>query len=93
VRFVLHHSVSFRHPGINIRRRADLVLFQISKSLDGFYQETGRAGRDGNDADCVLYYRVQDASRLSSLTYAELEGQQKRAFAHAPRTSITEILG
>jgi len=53
-------------------------------SLEGFYQETGRAGRDGNDADCVLYYHVQDASRLSSLTYAELEGQQKRAFAHAP---------
>ncbi|KAI0777314.1 P-loop containing nucleoside triphosphate hydrolase protein [Trametes elegans] len=43
----------------------------LSKSLDGFYQESGRAGRDGKDADCVLYYRPQDAIRVAGLACGE----------------------
>ncbi|KAK8846868.1 hypothetical protein IAR55_005958 [Kwoniella newhampshirensis] len=49
----------------------------MSKSLEGYYQETGRAGRDGKDSDCVLFYRGQDAARLSSLIYGDVDGTSK----------------
>lgn len=67
------HSVRQRSP----RCRKPRLTGQMSKSLDGYYQETGRAGRDGEDSDCILFYRGQDATRLSSLIVTETEGQAK----------------
>uniref|UniRef100_A0A5K4EEP8 DNA 3'-5' helicase n=1 Tax=Schistosoma mansoni TaxID=6183 RepID=A0A5K4EEP8_SCHMA len=54
-----------------------VIHFSSSKSLENYYQESGRAGRDSNSADCILMWRFSDLFRLASMVSSERTGIAK----------------
>ncbi len=57
-----------------------VVHYSLPKSLEGYYQETGRAGRDGVPSDCVLFFTYADKAKQDYfINQIEAEAEQRNA--------------
>jgi ATP-dependent DNA helicase RecQ len=77
--------------GINKPDVRSVIHYDLPRNIEGYYQESGRAGRDGEPAHCTLYFGMGDIKTIEYLIAQKIDRETGEALAEEQRIATQQL--